>query len=428
MPTTNISRRALGLVVGLCGLAIAFDGYDLVVYGTTIPSLLKEWQIGPAEAGRIGGYALIGMLVGALLVGTITDLYGRRKTLIGSVTWFSVFTALCAAAPSPEVFGALRFLGGIGLGGLMPIACALIIEYAPAEHRNLTYVVMQSGYAVGGILAASLAIPLIPALGWHVMYLIGAAPVVLIVPLALRYLPESLEYLVSRGRTDEAAALAKRLGIAVPPAPPAGARWYDGVRTLFSGEYRRGTVLLWIATFCALLMVYGMNTWLPQIMRAQDYALGSALSFLLVFNLGSIVGSVLGGRAADRIGSKPVIATAFLLAAVSIGLLSLKAPTIALYALFAVAGYGTIGTQNLINVHVGRYYPASARATGVGWSLGFGRLGAILGPIAGGLILGSGLSATWNFYLFAAVAVVGLAATALIPVRAAKRDSVALAA
>jgi len=428
MPTTNISRRTLGLVVGLCGLAIAFDGYDLVVYGTTIPSLLEEWQIGPAEAGRIGGYALIGMLVGALLVGTITDLYGRRKTLIGSVTWFSVFTALCAAAPSPEVFGVLRFLGGIGLGGLMPIACALIIEYAPAEHRNLTYVVMQSGYAVGGILAASLAIPLIPALGWHVMYLIGAAPVVLIVPLALKYLPESLEYLVSRGRTDEAAALAKRLGIAVPPAPPSGARWYDGVRTLFSGEYRRGTVLLWIATFCALLMVYGMNTWLPQIMRAQDYALGSALSFLLVFNLGSIVGSVLGGRAADRIGSKPVIATAFLLAAVSIGLLSLKAPTIGLYALFAVAGYGTIGTQNLINVHVGRYYPASARATGVGWSLGFGRLGAILGPIAGGLILGSGLSATWNFYLFAAVAVVGLAATALIPVRAAKRDSVALAA
>jgi len=359
------------------------------------------------------------MLVGALLVGTITDTLGRRKTLIGSVTWFSVFTGLCALAPSPEVFGTLRFIAGIGLGGLMPIACALILEYAPPGRRNLTYVIMQSGYAVGGILAASLAIPLIPAAGWQIMYLIGAAPVILIVPVAIKFLPESLEYLQAQGRTAEATELAHRLGMDLPAAPTTDtkpAHWYDSVRTLFTADYRRGTLLLWAASFCALLMVYGMNTWLPQIMRAQDYPLGSALSFLLVFNLGSIIGSIAGARAADRKGSKPVITLAFLLAAISIALLSLRAPMIALYALFAVAGYGTIGTQNLINAYVGRYYPTSARATGIGWALGIGRLGAILGPLAGGLVLDSDLAPNWNFYLFATVALVGLLATTLVPV------------
>jgi MFS transporter, AAHS family, benzoate transport protein len=124
----NLSPRTLRTVVALCGLAIAFDGYDLVVYGTTVPSLLEEWALSPTQAGQIGSYALIGMLLGALLVGTVTDTFGRRKTLIGSVTWFSVFTGLCAMAPSPDVFGALRFVAGIGLGGLMPVACALILE------------------------------------------------------------------------------------------------------------------------------------------------------------------------------------------------------------------------------------------------------------------------------------------------------------
>lgn len=409
-------NKTLWTVVALCGLSVAFDGYDLVVFGTTVPSLLAEWQIGPAEAGRIGSYALIGMLIGALLIGTVTDWLGRRWTMIACVTWFSALTALCAFAPSPEIFGLLRFLSGIGLGGLMPTAAALVVEYAPRGKQNVTYTIMQSGYAVGGILAASLAIPLIPAVGWQTMYLIGAAPVLLIVPLALRYLPESLEYLVLRGETAKAEALAAKLGVAVPEvARPERRSWYSSIRELARPGFRAGTVLLWLASLCALLMVYGMNTWLPQIMRQANFPLGSALSFLLVFNVGSIIGSIIGGRAADRVGSKPVLVISFLLAAVSIVTLATRPNIAAIYILVAIAGYGTIGTQNLINAFVTRYYPVTARSTGIGWALGVGRFGAILGPVVGGLVIASGAGFQWNFYLFASVAVVGLVAAALVP-------------
>lgn len=405
------SRASLRLIVAICGLSIAFDGYDLTVYGTTVPSLLKEWDIGAAQAGTIGSYALVGMLIGALVVGTVTDVFGRRRVLLGCITWFSVLMALCALAPSPEVFGGLRFLAGLGLGGVMPTASALVIEYAPQGKRNFTYVFMQSGYAVGGIVAAALAIPLIPAVGWQVMYLIGAAPLVLVLPLAVKYLPESLEYLVVQGRHTDARALADRLGVAMPqPAAPAPARprsRKSSLSALFARGYAVPTILFWLATFCALLLVYGLNTWLPQLMRESGYALGSALSFLLVFNLGSIVGSLIGGRAADRFGSKPVIFVAFILAAVSVAALSGKHPMIVLYILFAVGGYGTIGTQNLINAFVTGYYPLGARATGIGWSLGVGRLGALLGPLVGGLLISSGLGLDRSFFVFASVAVIG---------------------
>jgi AAHS family benzoate transporter-like MFS transporter len=411
----GLRGRTLAIVVAVCSLSITFDGYDLVVYGTTIPSLLKEWNIGPAQAGAIGSYALIGMLVGALLVGTIADRIGRRRALIGCLVWFSVLMALTAAAPSPEVFGLLRFLCGIGLGGLMPTVAAIVIEYAPKGRGNFTYVLMQSGYAIGGILAASLAIPLIPAVGWQVMYLIGAAPLVLVVPLAWKFVPESLEYLVARGRHDEARALAARLDLPVPAPAASTTGRRPGVRDLFAGGYGLASVLFWIATFSALLLVYGLNTWLPQIMREAGYPLGSALSFLLVFNLGSIVGSLIGGRIADRVGAKRVIVVAFALAAISVAALSLEPSMVLIYVLLALGGYGTIGTQNLINSYVTSYYPGAVRATGIGWSLGIGRLGGMLGPVVGGLVLASSLGLDWNFYLFGAIALVGAVIVAFVP-------------
>jgi AAHS family benzoate transporter-like MFS transporter len=413
-------------VVAICFATIIFDGYDLIVYGAVVPSLLeyRAWGLTPPEAGVIGSYALIGMLIGALVVGTITDIVGRRKIMLFCISWFSLAMGLCALAPSPELFGLFRFIAGLGLGGVIPTAIALTVEYSPPGRRNLNNALMFSGYSVGGILSALLAIALVPAFGWRVMFWIGLAPLVLILPLAYKFLPESVGFLLAKGRREEALEYARRFDLPIDLATdaaqetagesPAGGG-LGVLARLFSRGYVAATLLFWAASFIGLLLVYGLNTWLPQLMREAGYPLGSALSFLLVLNLGAILGAISASFFADRFGSKPVTGLAFLAAAVSTFLLSFQLPSLALYALVAVAGFGTIGTQILVNAYVATHYPAGNRATALGWSLGVGRLGAILGPAFGGIVLASGLGFEWNFYAFAIPALLGALVVLLVP-------------
>jgi MFS transporter, AAHS family, benzoate transport protein len=418
-------QRSALFVVLICFVTIVFDGYDLVVYGTTVPSILahEDWGVTPAEAGAIGSYALLGMLIGTFVVGAITDILGRRKIMLISITWFSVAMVLTALAPSAEIFGLLRFVAGLGLGGVVPTAIALTVEYSPKGRRQLNNALMYSGYSFGGIFAALAGLALLPQTDFRVMYALGALPLVVVLPLAWRYLPESIAFLAAKGRHDEARALADRYGVvledvAVTPAPKstAGDR-LAGIRILFTRRYFLATVLFAAASFCGLLLVYGLNTWLPKIMQQAGYQLGSSLAFLLVLNAGAILGAIGASRVADRIGPKPVTTAAFLAATVSILLLSINLPTALLFLAVAVAGLGSVGTQILVNGYVATHYPDAARATALGWALGIGRIGAILGPVLGGLVVGSSLGFEWKFYLFAVFAVLGSVLIAAVPRR-----------
>lgn len=417
------------LVVALCCATIIIDGYDLIVYGTVVPSLLDgsaEWTLSKAEAGRIGSYALVGMLFGAMIVGTVTDLFGRRRIMLGCIAWFTAAMALAALAPTPELFGLARFVAGLGLGGVVPTAIALTIEYADPRYRSTTNAVMFCGYSVGGIAVALTGIWVIPELGWRAMFWIGVALGSVLLPLAWRLLPESASFLLARGRGEEARRLAGRFGLTLEepktePGPASGepSRGPSGglasFKALFAGGFVSGTLLFWLGTGAGLLLVYGLNTWLAQIMREAGYELGSALAFLLVLNLGAIVGAPLMGAVADRVGSKPVTAGMFLVAAVCIFLLSFDLPGALLFLLVGVAGACTIGTTILVNAYTANFYPAPMRATGLGWALGVGRLGAIVGPIYGAFILASGWGLDANFYAFAAPALVGAVAMLLVP-------------
>jgi MFS transporter, AAHS family, benzoate transport protein len=233
-----------------------------------------------------------------------------------------------------------------------------------------------------------------------------------VLPLAIAFLPESAGYLLAKGRRAEAEALAARYGITVEE-PPAAER--SGPRALFTPSYRTATLLFGAASFCGLLLVYGLNTWLPQIMRQAGYPLGSALQFLLVLNLGAIVGAVGASALADRFGPKPVTVAAFLAATGCLLLLSLRLDTAVLLLAVAVAGLGSVGTQILVNGYVAVHYPAVVRATALGWALGVGRAGAIVGPLFGGWVLASGLGFEWNFYGFAVPALAGALLIALVP-------------
>lgn len=411
--------RSAGLwVVAICLVTIIFDGYDLIVYGAVVPALTapgSEWQLTLAEVGHIGSLALVGMVVGTLIVGALTDILGRRRIMLASIAWFSIAMGLSAMAPTPEMFGLMRFVTGIGLGGVVPTAIALTVEYAPAHRRNFNNALMFSGFSIGGVLAAFLAINLLPEYGFRLLFWIGIAPLVIVVPLAWKFLPESAAYLQARGRHAEAEALAARYGVTLPAASDTEEK-KSAIATLFTGNRVLATLLFGAASFVGLLLVYGLNQWLPKIMTTAGYPLGSALTFLLVLNIGAVVGSLLVSLLADKWGSKAVTMAAFASAAVSLAVLATKPGAGLLMVLVAVAGFGTTGTQILINGYVATHYPATARATALGWSLGIGRIGAIVGPTYGAWLLASGRGIEWNFYGFAIPAVVGAVIIAAVPV------------
>ena len=410
-------------VVVLCWVAVALDGFDLVVLGAVAPALLeyRPWGLTPAAVGAITSYGLVGMMVGALTIGTLTDMIGRRRAILLSVTGFSLFTGLCAAAPSPEVFGLLRFLAGLGLGGLIPTGAALVSEYASMRRGSSSITFMMTGYHVGGVLTALLAIPVLSSLGWRAMFVIGALPALVLVPLMLWRLPESPSFLIARGRRGEAEELAARYGITVEPQEVGeeertseGGR-LGALKTLFSSGYVLGTLAFWVASFMGLLLVYGLNQWLPTIMRDAGYALGAALAFLLVLNLGAVIGLLVAGPVADRYGSKVVCAGWFALAAIFLFLLSVQMPLAVTYLAVTVTGIFVFSAQVLLYAYVSKHYPTGSRGTALGWAAGIGRLGAICGPLLGGFLLSAGLAVPWGFYAFAIVGLLGAVFIALVP-------------
>lgn len=432
-PTGVPVRRRSGItVLVLCFVVIIFDGYDLVVYGSTVPSLLahEPWQMDPGAAGSIGSLALVGMLLGTLFVGTLTDVLGRRKIMMLSIAWFSVFMLLSALAPNAEIFAVFRFLTGLGLGGVVPTCVAMTVEFAPKARRQLANAVMYSGYSVGGVLAAVVAIVALPVVDFRWLYAIGALPLVVLLPAIYFLLPESVAFLASKGRTAEARATAEKYGVVYADVVSERDDAVEGrprqklaaLKTLFSREFVLATILFAVASFCGLLLVYGLNTWLPQIMRTAGYELGSSLTFLLVLNAGAIVGAICASFIADRIGVKRVVIASFVVAFASIALMSLGLPFGVLLVLVALAGLGSVGTQILVNGFVATYYPQSVTATALGWSLGVGRLGAICGPLIGGLIASLVMGYQVNFWVFAAFAVVGALVISGIP-RASTVDS-----
>ncbi len=429
------SARSGLIVVILCFLTIVADGYDLIVYGATVPSLMGEpgWNMTPAVAGMIGGWTLAGLMVGFLLTGWLTDRLGRRNLIMIGVLWFSVGSALCATAQSPQMLGVFRFLSGIGLGGVVPCAVALTIEYAPRHRRQLYNGLMLTGYSVGGIMSALAALALLPEHSWRTLYALGGLYIV-ILPVMYFLLPESVNYLVGRGRLDEAQNLAQRYGIdfnevlqdhaAHNKAQPVS-QGRVGYQLLFSSGFRRVIVLFICGMFCTQLIIYGLNTWLPQLMRHAGYPLGSSLQFLLVLQMGAVIGTLIGAVFADRVGSKKVLVPYYLIGALSLLVLSQKLDAFWLMCAVFGAGLGTIGSTTLLYGFLGAYFPTSCRGAAVGAVVGIGRAGAILGPMIGGWIVGANLDHQWNFYAFALPAVLAAMFVTLIPAHDSRHDKVA---
>jgi AAHS family benzoate transporter-like MFS transporter len=412
--STSTTARAAGWVAALCWTAVLLDGFDLVVVGTVIPSLTRpeEWGLSPSGATFVVTIGLVGMTIGALTIGALTDIVGRRKALIGAVSSFSLFTLLCAVAPGPAVFGVLRFLAGVGLGGCLPTAIALVNEFTRREAGRAT-TTMMTGYHVGAVITSALAIAVVEPFGWRWMFVIGAAPALVLVPLMLGHLPESPAYLIAHGRRPEAEEIARRHGLEPPAAPPLETGATATLRTLFTGGRLRTTLALGITSFMGLLLVYGLNSWLPTIMREAHYDLGASLAFLLVLNLGAVAGLLVAGTFAERVGPRTAGIVWFAAGAVFLALLSVRLPILGIYLMVFLTGCFVFSAQVLVYAFTSANHPPQVRATALGWSAGVGRVGAITGPVIGGALLSAGYAFPWGFYVFAVVGALGALALAV---------------
>lgn len=412
-------------VVRLCLLAIIADGYDLIVYGATVPSLLKEpgWELSKTTAGAIGSWTLVGLMVGFLSVGRLADLLGRRKLMLVGVTWFSLASVACGFATSPMFMGVGRFLAGVGLGGVLPLALMLAMEFAPSGRRQLYNGLTMSGYAVGTVLCSLLALWMIPNHGWRPMYY-AAGIFLLIVPLMWFQLPESVSWLVSKNRIDEAREISKRYAVefdAIVAEQQAqrelalGAEAAGGYRAVFSNRYWLATVMFTFASMLINVVVYGLNTWLPEIMKSAGYSLGSALQFMLVMQVGTLIGLVGWSALADWYTPRRVIAPAFFVGFLGLVVMSFNLPIAMLMTAICIAGIGTVGANVMTYGFIGAFYPVALRGTALGVAIGLGRFGSILGPMLGAWVLNANMGTKWSFATFAIPTLVLVVVTTLVP-------------
>lgn len=407
--TTIDNARAASfhwMVMGWCFLLLIFDGYDLFIYGAVLPVVMQEWGLTPLQAGALGSYALFGMMFGAVGFGTLADYIGRKKGIAVCCMLFSCATLLNGLVSTPTEFGICRFLAGLGCGGLMPNVVALMNEYAPKKIRTAVVAIMFCGYPLGGVLSAGVGIVVLPRFGWEAMFYAAVVPLVLL-PLIYWQLPESVGFLFRQGKLEQVRKVLLRVepGIELERGDnlvmtEAGGRPASLVELFREGRAMR-TVLLWVAFFCCMLMIYALSSWLPKLMASAGYGMGSSLSFLVALNVGAVLGAIFGGTLGDRINLPKVLVIFLALAAVSVSLLGLKSSTSMLYLLITVAGATTIGTQILLYACAAEFYGLTIRSTGMGWASGVGRSGAIVGPLLGGWLLGNNLPLQLNFMAFA---------------------------
>jgi len=413
------------LIAGLCAAIVFIDGFDAQVMGFVAPALSAELHIPRVMLGTVISSGTFGMMIGALTFGPLADRFGRKPVLVICALTFGVGSLLTSTATSVAQLTAFRVLTGLGMGGAMPNAIALTSEYMPARSRNAAVMTMFCGFSFGSACAGWVAAAVIRQLGWQAMFLVGGTiPIVLSIVL-IAVLPESIRFLVLRGgdRQRVAESLSRIApGVAVPADIIAGEDEHQAgafpVRQLFADGRARVTLLLWTMFFMNLLNLWFLNNWLPTIMNDAGIRIETASLITSLFQIGGIAGSLmLAGIWARRL-SFGMLAAIYLAAVLFILLIGEAGASIPLLAIAVFAsGMAVIGAQTASNAFAADLYPTAIRATGIGWALGIGRVGSILGPVLGGVLLSYGGDARRAFWAAAVSALIATCAALAASIR-----------
>jgi MFS transporter, AAHS family, 4-hydroxybenzoate transporter len=384
--------------VVLCGLVLVLDGFDAQIINYTAPSIADTMHLAVSHFGTIFSSSLIGLMIAAMASGPIADRWGRKWPVIISVFSFSVFSLLTAHVTSFRELWALRFITGLGLGGAMPNVVALASEYVPRRLLPIAVPIVFIGMPLGGTTSGLVSAALIPRWGWRSMFYVGGALPLVISILLIALLPESIRFLAVKGR---APGKIRRIMARIAPevaaadmnlsAPEDHKHGGVPVKHLFTEGRAVGTVLLWIPYFMNLLLIYFTGSWLPALLRSEGMTIAAASTATAFLSFGGMFACVAEGYFIKWCGAGVVLFAEYVLAGGFLAMLAVL--TVSFHTVLLLtfaAGFMIIGAQGGLNALAANFYPTAVRSTGIGWALGVGRIGSIVGPLLGGMFLTMG--------------------------------------
>jgi MFS transporter, AAHS family, 4-hydroxybenzoate transporter len=394
-----INQRALGRfqiwIVALCGLVLILDGFDSQTITFLAPSIADSTRIPIHSFGPIFSASLFGLMIAAMTTGPIADRWGRKWPVIFSTLSFAVFSLLTARASSFSELLLLRFFTGLGLGGAMPNVVALASEYVPRRLLSVVVTVLFTGMPLGGVICGFLSSALILTWGWRWVFYIGGIVPLAMALLLITMLPESVQFLALRSKDSR--RVQKILSRVAPEVPATSVslralsqQQHKGVavKYLFNEGRAAGTILLWFPYFMNLLLIYFIGSWLPAMLKEAGMGGSSAVTVSTFFSLGGVLACLLEGHLMNRWGARQTLLIEYATASVFVAALAMIPRSFLLVTCVTfVSGFVIIGAQGGLNALAARFYPTSIRSTGVGWALGVGRLGSIVGPLMGGMLL-----------------------------------------
>lgn len=395
------------IAITLCALVAFLDGLDSQSIAVAAPLIADKLGLARTALGPVFSAALLGGMLGALTFGPLGDRFGRKRCLVAAATVFGIFTLLTPYAASFEALLALRFLAGLGLGGAAPCFIALACEYAPQRRRAMVASLIWAAFPLGGTIGSFLNGYILATHGWQAIFLVGGLlPILVAVALGL-FLPESVRYLLARGRhPGKVRAIVRR----VAPSTPVDARVVADeervagtpLKHLFTDGRTAGTLMLWTVFFMAFSTLAIVVLWTPTLLRDNGIAPAQAAAVIGFHGIGALVGMASAGRLMERFGATSVLAPALFLGAVATGALGYAATSVATMSVVMALGGLFVGMGASGSIALAALaYPTAIRSTGIGWAMGMGRFGQVVAPLATGLMLGAGASTVQIFLVMA---------------------------